>query len=153
MIYFRLMENIPGRTPLGYGPGAGRWNERGTPLIYCSNLRTLTMHELHSIKGSVVSTSQWLMVKVDIDYTIPQISLSDLPSDWNIRPVSKTTQIFGSLWARSLSDLCLMVPSARIPLSSFPDEHNLLINPFHPDFITKVKVLETEEIAFNIGTS
>ena len=152
MKYYRLYEKIVGRSPLSYGLGSGRWNQRKTPIIYCSNSRSLCMMEHYSIKGFVVSKSSWELAELDIDYDIPMIEVHDLQTDWDKRPHSNETQKFGTLWAEAKDYLCLKIPSSRIPLSAYPEEHNLLINPLHPDFLKSISILKKEDILFNLNT-
>jgi RES domain-containing protein len=151
MEYFRLYEKQAGRTPLGYGVGSGRWNEKKTPMIYASSSVALTMVEHFSISGYKVSNTKFELATLEIDYDIPYIEEKDLPTNWNLRFHKRDTQEFGTTWAGAKEFLCLKVPSARIPISIYPEEHNLLINPLHSDFGTSVKVVLIEEILFNLN--
>lgn len=151
MGYFRLYEKMEGRTPLGYGEGGGRWNNRNIPIIYCSNSRALTMVEHFSISGYKVSHTIFELVELEIDYDIPSVEPKDLPNNWNLRFHGGGTKEFGTRWCESKEFLCLKVPSARMPLSAYPEEHNLLINPFHPDFGKYVKARAIEEVQFNLN--
>ncbi len=56
-----------------------------------------------------------------------------LPQQWNILPHGKITQDFGKIWLQENEFPFLRVPSARLNLSFYPLEHNLLINPDFPD--------------------
>src|SRR5690606_11561059 len=116
MAYFRLIEDLPGRTPLGYGLGGGRWNNFRTPMIYACNYSALNFLELLSIKGPVVSTSSWLLVHMDIAVEIPALSVDDLPDNWRDRPYPYTTLEFGTQWAKRKVSPVLKVPSCRIPV-------------------------------------
>lgn len=151
MVYFRLIEDLPERTPLGYGLAGGRWNSFGTPMIYACNCSALNFLELLSIKGPVVSTSSWLLVQMEITAEVPSLSVADLPDNWRDRPYPYTTQEFGTQWAKRKFSPVLKVPSCRIPVSSFPREHNLLINPLHPDFFKKVKLVAVESVSFEVN--
>lgn len=66
MKYFRLIENLPNRSPLGFGIGASRWNHWGTPIIYSCSMSSLNFLELLSIKGSVVTQSASQFVSLEI---------------------------------------------------------------------------------------
>jgi RES domain-containing protein len=149
--YYRLIENLPGRSPLGFGLGAGRWNPYGTPLIYACNQISLNFLELLSIKGPTVSRASWSLVTMDISGEIPYLEPSDWPSDWRRRPHPVSTQQLGNYWARQMASVALQIPSGRIPASSFPKEHNLLINPLHPDFTQTVKMVSQETVNFEIN--
>ena len=158
MRYFRLYEKLDGRAPLGYGRADGRWNMQGSPLIYCSNTLSLTMLEQYTIRGRAVEDVIWELAELELRDEIPFVELDDLLKDWNSRPYPKSTLLFGTQWASENMGLCLAVPSIRIPLFRFPEEHNLLVNPLHPAFqpsggkIAKaIEVIKTETIKFTLN--
>ncbi|WP_339875197.1 RES family NAD+ phosphorylase [uncultured Algoriphagus sp.] len=152
MRYFRLIENLVGRSSLGFGIGAGRWNQYGTPIIYGCSASSLNFLELLSIKGPVVTKSKWKLVILEIQTPIPELDASLLPSDWKNIPHPKSTQEFGTAWARGMISPSLKIPSCGIPLKSYPSEHNLLINPLHPDFQNLVKVVEEWDVSFEVNS-
>ncbi len=151
MTYYRLCEKIKGRSPLGYGTGPGRWNSRGTPLIYCCNTQSLNFLELLSIKGPIVSTASWQLVYISVSEEIPYLDVGELPKDWRNRPYPITTQYMGTMWATEKSSVCLQIPSCRIPLEAYPEEHNLLINPLHPDFFKTIQAIEIRDVSFEVN--
>ncbi|WP_430966722.1 RES family NAD+ phosphorylase [Spongiimicrobium sp. 2-473A-2-J] len=151
MKYFRLIEDIPTRSPLGFGLGGARWNYSGVPIIYLSNFSSIAINEMISIKGSTVAKSNWKICTLEIADPIPELKLSDIPKDWNIRPASKSTKDIGTLWANEMKSVCLKVPSARLNLTAYSDEHNLLVNPLHPDFRKVVNYLNSEDFNFQLN--
>mgnify|MGYP003675848507 FL=1 len=152
MRYFRLIENLVGRSSLGFGIGAGRWNQYGTPIIYGCSASSLNCLELLSIKGPIVTQSKWKLVVLEIQTPILELDASLLPSDWKNRPHPKSTQEFGTAWAKGMISPVLKIPSCRIPLKSYPSEHNLLINPLHPDFQNSVKIVEERDVSFEVNS-
>ena len=142
---------MKGRTALGFGPGSGRWNPYGIPLVYTCSHTSLNFLELLSIKGPIVSMAEWSLIQIEIEEDLPYLDIDDLPNDWNRRPYSKNTQAIGNYWAKQQDSYGLKVPSCRIPLINYPKEHNLLINPLHPEFIEKVKLIEETEVSFAIN--
>jgi len=148
---FRLIEKVHEKTPLGYGKAGGRWNLKGTPIIYASNYTAINFMELLCIKGPVVAAAKWILVELEIRGDIPHLESKDLPSDWSARPYPKSTQEFGTQWAQSMVTPYLKVPSCRIPLSSYPQEHNLLINPLHPDRNKLIDIISIEEVSFELN--
>lgn len=152
MHYYRLMENLPGRDSLGYGLGPGRWNQYGTPMIYCCAFSALNFLELLSIKGPVVTTSKWKLILFEVSMEIPELDPDFLPQDWKNRPYPRSTQDFGTAWAKGMISPVLKVPSIRIPISSYPKEHNLLINPLHKDFGSVVKKIEELDVTFEVNS-
>lgn len=120
-------------------------------MIYAASSSALCYVELLSIKGPVVSSAKWVLVTMDIKQSIPHLMAENLPAEWTRRPYPKATQQFGTEWAQGLSMPFLKVPSCRIPLSSYPHEHNLLINPLHPDWTKLVTVESLEEVSFELN--
>ena len=151
MRYFRLIENLPGRDSLGYGLGPGRWNQFGTPMICASAMSSLNFLELLSIKGPVVTQSKWKLVVLDVMGDIPELDADFLPMDWKNRPYPRSTQEFGTTWAKGMISPILKIPSIRIPVKSYPQEHNLLINPLHKDFSTRIQKAEEWDVSFEVN--
>ena len=149
---YRLYENIPTHSALGFGLGSGRWNHAGTPLIYASNMVTLPFMELYSIKGPVVASSDWVLATLEIPDEIPELDIESLPQNWNWRPARNATKDFGTVWANTQQFLCLKIPSARIPLMAYPKECNILINPLHPDFHGLIKMISEERVDFTLDS-
>lgn len=117
-------------------------------MIYACNHATLNYLEILTIKGEIVTKSEWKLVTLKIDEDISSVDLSTLPDDWKNRPYPKSTQHAGTQWAKNQKSVCLMVPSCRISMSLCPEEHNLLINPLHKDFTKTVEVIKSEIVSF-----
>jgi RES domain-containing protein len=151
MDYYRIIKREHAGRPLGYGQNAGRWNSRNVPVIYASSAVSLSMTEYLCIKGTALLRTEWSLVTYSIDVDIPSLEKDTLPEEWDSRPYSLTTQLFGDHWFRHQTSVCLKVPSARLILSVYPREHNLIINPFHPDFINTVVIKEVENLNFHLN--
>ena len=151
MKVYRIYIDREGYSALGYGPAAARWNKGFTPIIYASSYVSVSMMEHLSIRGASVSDFNWKIAILELDAEPQRIDLNELPRGWGFRPHPRSTQEIGSNWALKRESLALAVPSARIPLRFFEQEYNLLINPFHPDFLKKVKVLYEEELPFQLN--
>ena len=151
MKVYRIYIDQEGYSALGYGPAAARWNKGFTPVIYASSSVSVSMMEHLSIRGASVSDFNWKIAILELDAEPQRIDLNELPRGWGFRPHPRSTQEIGSNWALKKESLALAVPSARIPLRFFEQEYNLLINPFHPDFLKKVKVLYEEELPFQLN--
>lgn len=146
------MENLSGRESLGYGLGPGRWNQFGTPMIYACAVSSLNFLEFSSIKGPVVTKSKWKLAVLEIEGKIPELDADFLPIDWKNRPYPRSTQEFGTAWAKRMISPTLKIPSIRIPLKSYPQEHNLLINPLHKEFSKTVKLIEEWDVSFEVSS-
>jgi len=151
MDYFRIIKREHAASPFGYGRNAGRWNSRNTPIIYAASSASLSMTEYLSIKGTAVLTTVWSLVTYSVDYESPHLEKETLPAEWDARPHPLTTQLFGDKWVKEQTSVCLKVPSARLLISAYPREHNLLMNPFHPDFLKTVSVKAVENLHFHLN--
>lgn len=154
MIVYRIFENIPNRTTLGYGRAAGRWNEAVYPAIYTSTVPSLCMTELYSIHGSRLGSNFFILAVLDIkieEQDLPYVDIQSLPEHWNSLPHSNATQKFGNKWLRSKDSLFLKIPSARLPKDIYDVEYNILINPQHSDFEAKVKSVDKFRFKFNLN--
>ena len=112
---------------------AGRWNHIGKKVIYCSESIALCTLEWLSHNGLSVSGFNYHRFSIEVpDKLIRQISLSDLPKEWNFNPATDLTRQFAEAHLFSLSKtvMGLCVPSVLVP-----EEYNLIINPLHEKFI------------------
>ena len=149
--YYRIIHEKHRSNPLGYGQMAARWNSKGVGIIYCANTISLVHTEWLSIKGPAVIDSLWLLVTLEIDNDIFTVEIQDLPKNWcQIPPINETRKI-GDIWSKELISLGLKVPSARLPIIAFPEEHNLLLNPNHPNFHKRVNLKRLTELNFNLN--
>lgn len=130
---FRLVREKWARAPdeLLTGAGAaafgGRWNEKGTHLVYAASHLSLAV--LEALVHSSTLPSDMVVVGIDLpESSIVQWGASDLPPDWATYPSPESTRKRGTAWARKGRDLAVWVPSAVVP-----SERNCLINPKHAD--------------------
>lgn len=110
----------------------GRWNDKGTPLVYSSMNRALAGFEtvVHLNAGGLPLNRYLVEIVIPDDLWAAAQVIDDktAPVGWDAEPSSKTASDFGTNWARSNKSLLLLVPSVIVP-----DESNVLINPRHPD--------------------
>lgn len=125
----------------GAEKSGGRWNQKGTPMIYCSSSISLAMLEiLANLRGP----------RSDFHYSAYPINIPKngclklgphfLKNSFQ-RNQRHITQAIGSHWIKSTQSLALKVPSALNP-----HEFNFLINPLHPDFEKKLKLPAKSEV-------
>jgi len=128
-------------TGTGARISGGRWNRKGTALVYCSESRALACIEsvVHLVAGSL-PLNRYL-----IELTVPRavwqaaqtLNASSAPVGWDAQPEGKVSLDYGTQWVISGSSALLRVPSTIVP-----EEFNVLINPLHPQagLITAVKL-------------
>ena len=109
----------------------GRWNSKGTSLIYTSatlslaTLETLVSMEIENFGNIFVSIG----VKIPDNLPIKQVDENLLPHNWRDTSPPFVLASIGDKWLTAKTTAVLKVPSAIIP-----QEYNYLINPLHPDF-------------------
>ena len=119
----------------------GRWNHRGTPLLYTAESRSLATLELlvHAQKLSTVSNLSILTLEVPDKIKTDDIqNLTKLPQNWQKYTSHPDLQDAVAKWIAS-DGFILKVPSAIIK-----EESNFLINPRHKN-MQLLKVIQTED--------
>ena len=133
MLVYRLgvkqyIRDLSGTGARLYG---GRWNHKGTSLLYTSQHCSLALLEV------IVNTPQKLMppnlqlLKLDIPDNISTITLSrdNLPENWRQYPAPDVLADIGSDWVAQNESVAFRVPSVLVP-----NEWNILLNPEHSLF-------------------
>ncbi|MFP4383598.1 MAG: RES family NAD+ phosphorylase [Spirochaetia bacterium] len=118
----------------------GRWNRKGTPLLYTAESRALAAVEtLVHLSMPLAPRDLWIArIGIPEDAGCFRISLKDLPPDWAGHPPPLKLSVLGEEWVRGNRTLCMQVPSAPVR-----GDWNVLVNPKHPGF-SRVKILEAE---------
>lgn len=120
-------------TQMMSGEGAylhgGRWNSKGTPVVYLgTSLAQAAMELLVNLQRYDV-LRKFHKMEVTFDEALMQhIDLADLPADWTSPTLMSSVQMTGDAWINDASSVILQVPSAALP-----GEYNYLFNPAHPD--------------------
>ena len=119
--------NLSGEGARRYG---GRWNHRGTALVYSSAHISLAFLELLVNADPPELQNDFKIVVIDIpDFLqIKSLDHSHLDLDWHINTGDNCRNL-GTGWCLANQEAILKVPSAVIPF-----EYNYLLNPAHPDF-------------------
>ena len=108
----------------------GRWNEKGVPVVYASESRSLACLEtiVHLNAGGLPLNRTLVEVTIpdDVWGAREEVVATKLVG-WAARPASRTSIGFGTEWARSGRAPILVVPSVVVP-----EEANVLVNPLHP---------------------
>jgi RES domain-containing protein len=123
----------------------GRWNRKGTPVVYTSGSRSLaTVEYLVHLPQSVMPLD---ICMAEIEIPDPEsgepVSLDKLPPDWRAFPAPLQLAGIGEAWVRDGLSPVLKVPSAVIK-----DEWNYLLNPRHPLF-RSVRIASVEDWQFD----
>ncbi|PJB13231.1 MAG: RES superfamily protein [Flavobacteriales bacterium CG_4_9_14_3_um_filter_40_17] len=146
MIVFRVCKSKYARDLSGHGAevAGGRWNNKGTPLVYTCDSRALCMAEIAVWTPLGIVPNDYDLVTIQIpDDSIQILNKEDLPDKWKSFPHNESTRKIGDAFQVKGQFLILKVPSAVVQ-----DEYNFLINPTHPDGI-KIKIVQIQPFAFD----
>lgn len=146
MIVFRVCKSKHARDLSGHGAeiAGGRWNSKGTPLVYTSDSRALCTAEIAVRTPLGIVPSDYDLVTIEIpEDSILTLSKEDLPVHWKSFPHNESTRKIGDTFQAEGKFLVLKVPSAVVQ-----DEYNFLINPLHSER-AKIKVIQIEPFAFD----
>ena len=107
----------------------GRWNSRGTRVVYSSASQALAVLEsLVHLNPPVVFRYVSFAIEFD-EELVMEVGADLLPANWREQPVPPSTRALGDAWIRSKKSAVLAVPSVVVP-----GEANYLLNPLHPEF-------------------
>lgn len=122
-----------------------RWNPKGVFVIYTASNRALACLENLVHRSGEGLNRQFKITEISVpdSSSSETINIYDLPGNWYETPHFSQCRQIGKTWIREGKSLLLRMPSAIVP-----DEHNVLINPNHPEFYT-VSVQNIREFAFD----
>lgn len=110
--------------------GGGRWNSKGTSIVYTAESQALAVLELLVHLKSKDLPKQYRLIPVTFEAAqVRVLEPAMLPASWRRRPIPLATRVIGDEWAASERSVVLQVPSVVIP-----GENNYLLNVAHPDF-------------------
>ncbi|NDK56382.1 RES family NAD+ phosphorylase [Pontibacter fetidus] len=124
----RFAKDLSGR---GAELAGGRWNSKGTAILYTSDSIALCTVEVavHMPLGIVPFDYQLVQIEIPDGLEIEKLPETMLPEDWKSFPHSNATQVIGDKFIAEQHAPIIKVPSAAVQ-----GTFNYLINPRHPDF-------------------
>jgi len=147
MIVFRLSKSMYANDLSGRGAekAGGRWNSKGTAMVYTSESRALCTTEIavHTPLGILPLDYVIIAIEIPKNMAIQQLEIDVLPEDWKSLPHSHSTQEIGDSFVTTEKFAVLRVPSAVVQ-----GEYNYLLNPSHKDF-KKIKLKLVEPFDFD----
>ena len=139
MIVYRIAkkEYIEDLSGNGAKRTGGRWNPKGTPILYCASTSSLAILEkLVSIDMDLLPEDLCIAALEIPKSKILIIPEEELPKNWNHYPSPDALKSIGKSWIE-LGNFCtLQIPSAVNSMES-----NYLINVNHP-LMEKIKIKE-----------
>src|SRR5262245_36301656 len=108
----------------------GRWNSRGTAVVYVSEHESLAALEIIVHVTPLPPDDRYVSFRLDWEDKLTEhFPVKNLPPHWNAEPSDFRTMQIGDEWVRAGKSVALAIPSV---LSA--SETNFLLNPKHPDF-------------------
>lgn len=144
MLVYRLGSmRYPANDGLGASLYGGRWNHKGTAVIYAAASRALCALEVLANANDLAGDYVVTPIQLPDDLAVSTLSIDSLPLEWNAAEPTTETADIGTRWAESLESVVLVVPSAVIP-----EEQNYILNPSHSDF-SRIRFLTSEPFHFD----
>lgn len=118
----------------------GRWNKRGTNMLYFSTSLSLCVLEVLVHFNQDLAPSDLYFIEIDVPDKLinDEENFIEISEYLRVNPPHHSTQNYGTNWADEGASLGLKVPSAILPL-----ENNVIINPKHSEF-KKIKIIRSE---------
>jgi RES domain-containing protein len=109
----------------------GRWNRRGTAVVYTSATLSLAVLEYFVNLPVAAAPQDLVAISAEVPGGIPisSVNAEDLPRGWRKYPAPEALADLGTRWVDEAGTAILAVPSAVVP-----QEKNYLLNPSHPRF-------------------
>ncbi|MDQ3747676.1 MAG: RES domain-containing protein [Acidobacteriota bacterium] len=123
----------------------GRWNSRGTRILYTAGSLSLAALEMlvHLNDEEILLSYSFATAEFNESLILPVEEFRALPENWSDSPPPLDIQRIGDEWANSRASVVLKVPTSVLPV-----EFNYLINKEHPEF-SKVKFGKPQTFTFD----
>ncbi|TAN13623.1 MAG: RES domain-containing protein [Chitinophagaceae bacterium] len=120
----------------------GRWNKKGTAVVYTSCYRSLAALELivHVPQKNLTNDYQLAIIDIPEGINMKIIYAESLPEHWRTVSINPHLQSIGDRWLAEGIYCILQVPSVVIP-----QEWNYVINPAHPE-AKEIRIVKTEDL-------
>lgn len=126
------IDDLSGKGAAMYG---GRWNSKGTYILYTASTASLALLET-VVHFTGLPQQGFCLLELDIPGS-KQLVLDEkkLSTGWRSYPSPAGLKKLGDDFIKKGEFLSLKIPSAV-----FPEEFNFLLNPLHPDF-KKIRII------------
>lgn len=129
---------------LGAAIYGGRWNKKGTPVLYTGEGREIALLEtIVHIPSTFVPDLDLLTLFVPDD-SLEELKIADLPKNWLHYPAPTILSEIAEEWVQRQETIALKVPSCIIHTA-----HNYILNCSHPNY-NQVKLIDRTEFYFDM---
>ena len=125
----------------------GRWNPKGLSALYTAETPAQAMLEFipHFPETSAPNDLVLITIEAPNDLEIEELTIGDLPPDWDSKPPAGGTEKAGKVWLEKYAAAALRVPSVMLP---FGKAWILVVNPMHAQHaqlvVTEIVPLEVD---------
>lgn len=125
----------------------GRWNLKGTPVIYTSDSTALATLEtlIHFSLNLVPEHRSILTLYFPDDLPTFEFGFDSLPDKWWVNPAPPMLSRLGQKWIERNAEVALVVPSSVTPQA---EGCNYILNPQHPDF-SQIEIISVREYRYD----
>lgn len=145
----KRIKDLTGEGARLYG---GRWNLKGTAVVYTSDSTALATLEtlVHSPLNLMPENCSTITLKLPDNLETFALSPEELPQRWWVNPAPSELAHMGQQWIEQESGVALVVPSSVTPTG---EGRNYILNPRHQDFkhieIVRVSQYDYDERLFS----
>lgn len=137
----KYIEDLSGAGAKQYG---GRWNNKGTAVVYLAESRAMAVMEVLVHLSPEQVDRPFVLATFDVpDDRIYDIGTFDLPEHWRDPQAADELKKIGDKFVRDGIYLLMKVPSIILE-----EEFNFIINPNHPDS-KKIKLVNRRDFVFD----
>lgn len=145
MLVFRITPEKNAHDLSGTGAAiyGGRWNKKGTPVLYTGENREIALLEtIVHIPPLLIPDLVILTLEIPDD-SITEIGFKELPTNWSAYPAPTILSEIAQEWVRKGITIALKVPSCIIYSS-----YNYILNCSHANY-DKVILIEKKNFHFD----
>ncbi len=136
MVRQKYANDLSGTGSALYG---GRWNPKGTYVLYVSVTASLAMLEWLVNATEADSEELFCIIKLELpDAPVIKYDVEALPKNWRDYPPPSYLQSLGLKFVTDNAYFAMEVPSVILPM-----ENNIILNTRHPAF-SNVKIISQE---------
>lgn len=136
----KYIEDLSGEGSYLYG---GRWNSKGTRLLYTAENPALAMLEALGHLTMMSLQQDFCMAILDVPDDMRTLNVADMLPGWDNSQAPDMLKPYGDNFASANKTLALKVPSVLVP-----ENYNILINPLHP-LAQQVKLVAVRKVQFD----
>lgn len=148
MLLYRIVQNKSRSRDLsstGAYQYGGRWNSKGTYMLYTSENSSLAYLEFLAHVDPAFVPPHLYIIELKLDDSAPVLILpeKDYPRNWQ-KPGLRANQELGDKWMNEKKYIAVKVRSAVNNL-----ENNYLLNPLFAEFEKLVKIQSVKKLEFD----